>query len=330
MADTNSAAAQGRELYHAIWELVGATFFDTSRLTDWASWEHRFDEQIADEATALRFADEMLASLNDTYTERVVPPTLAPVPSTSDADAPAQADEKPADVMAVLTPDKLGYLRISSFDREDVVDLIEAAIAKLEGCEGIMLDLRQNNGGRMHQALDASGFFLVDGLLATLKFRHEGGIKLREYFLNGTQFFARETLPDGTKTTDMYTRRKPLLALKPIVLIINRRTASAGEMMVATLVQNGFPGMVTIVGSGVTPGKGIGQAEFEVLDGKAKVRVTRCRWYAPGGEWLGDCGQTESNGIEPDTMVPDDRGPEALAVAAKELRKMLGRPEKAA
>lgn len=319
---TASAAALGRELYHAIWDMVGATFFDTNRLTDWASWEHRFDEQIDSEESALRFADEMLASLNDTYTERVLPTAEVSAAATEAVTAETEA---PADVMAVLTKDKLAYLRISSFDREDIVDLIEAAIAKLKGCEGVMLDLRGNSGGRMHQALEACGFFLPDGLLATLKFRQDDGLKVREYYLNGTQFFCNETLPDGTKTTQMYTRRTPSLALKPIVLIINRRTASAGEMMVAALVQNGFPGMVLIVGDGATPGKGIGQAEFEVLDGRTKLRITRCRWYAPGGEWLGDCGQTESNGIEPDVLVPNDRGPEALEVAAKELRKMLGR-----
>jgi C-terminal processing protease CtpA/Prc len=328
MSKSTDASGMGRELYHAIWEMVQATFFDTDRLADWASWEHRFDDQIDGEESALRFADEMLASLNDTYTERVAPRASAPTPATDTPSAPAV--EVPADVMAVLTKDKLAYLRISSFDREDIVDLVEAAMTKLQGCEGVMLDLRNNSGGRMHQALECCGYFLPDGLLATIKFRHEGGLKVREYFLNGKQFFAKETLPDGTVTTDMYTRRTPSLALKPIVLIINRRTASAGEMMVAALVQNGFPGMVTIVGNGVTPGKGIGQAEFDVLDGQARIRVTRCRWYAPGGEWLGDCGQTESNGIDPDTHVPDDHGPEALEVAAKELRKMLGRTESAA
>lgn len=323
----STSASKGRELYHAIWDMVGATFFDTSRLADWPSWEHRFDEQIDSEESALRFADEMLASLNDTYTERVAPKAIVSETAT-DVVAEAADKELPADVMAVLTKDKLAYLRISSFDREDVVDLVEAAIAKLKGCEGVMLDLRQNSGGRMHQALECCGFFLPEGLLATLKFRHEDGLKVREYFLNGKQFFSKETLPDETVTTDMYTRRTPSLALKPIVLIINRRTASAGEMMAATLVQNGFPGMVTIVGSGATPGKGIGQAEFDVLDGSTRLRITRCRWYCPGGEWLGDCGQTEANGIEPDTLVSDDHGPEALEVAAKELRKMLGRGDK--
>lgn len=316
-----NAAEGGRKLYHAIWALVEQTFFDTSRLADWASWEHRFDDRIVDEATALAVADEMLASLNDTYTERVVPPAVVSVP---DGNATAGgAAEKPDDVMAVLTPSNIGYLRISSFDTDDVATKVAEAVAKIAGADGIILDLRQNGGGRMHVALEVCNYFIDNGLLATLKFREEGGVKVRQYFVNETQFFATEELPDGTKTTEMYERRAPVLAGKPIAIIINRRTASAGELMVCALVQNGTMGKVTIVGSGTTPGKGIGQAEYEILDGAVTVRVTRTHWFAPGGEWLGDCGQTEANGIEPWILVENDRGPEGLKAANDELRKLL-------
>jgi carboxyl-terminal processing protease len=226
-------------------------------------------------------------------------------------------------VIAVLTPSNIGYLRISNFDSDDIATMVRDAVALIASADGIILDLRQNGGGRMHVALEVCNYFVDNGLLATLKFRHEGGVKTRQYFVNETQFFATEELPDGTKTTEMYERRPALFAGKPIAIIINRRTASAGELMVATLVQNGTMGKVTIVGSGTTPGKGIGQAEYEVLDGAVKVRVTRTHWFAPGGEWLGDCGQTESNGIEPWVLVENDRGPEALKVASDELRKLL-------
>jgi len=107
------------------------------------------------------------------------------------------------------------------------------------------------------------------------------------------------------------------------VILINKRTMSAAELMTAAIVQNGLAGKVLMVGNGPTPGKGIGQTNFLYLDGKYRVRVTRVRWLAPGGEWLGDCGQTERNPIEPDVLVPDDHGVEGVQVAFKELRKML-------
>lgn len=341
---SKTASTQGLELYHAIWELVGVTFFDKSRLANWSSWEHKFDELIDNEESALRYADEMLASLNDTYTERLIAPSTFVSPSSAD-DLPAadgksadaatsptavdKPDEKPTDVMSALTPSKIGYLRISSFDREDIVELVEAAVAKIATCEGVILDLRGNSGGRMHQAMECCGFFLDQGLLATLKFRHEEGVKIRQYFLNEDQFFLTDEVHGGSSNgmtklpTDLYKRRAPLLFGKPLVILLNRRTASASEMMICALVQNGIAGRVHMVGSAATAGKGIGQADYELFEGKVKLRVTRCHWFAPGGEWLGDCGQTERNAIEPETLVDGDTGPEALKVAADELRKML-------
>lgn len=341
---SKTASTQGLELYHAIWELVGVTFFDKSRLANWNSWEHKFDHLIDSEETALRYADEMLASLNDTYTERLIAPSTFVLPSSADESAtpgssPASgntpaAAEKPADVMSALSPSKIGYLRISSFDREDIVELVEAAVAKIATCAGVILDLRGNSGGRMHQAMECCGFFLDQGLLATLKFRHEEGVKIRQYFLNEDQFFLTDEVHgatgNGTVSTlpsDLYKRRTATLFGKPLVILLNRRTASASEMMICALVQNGIAGQVHMVGSAATAGKGIGQADYEVGNGQIKLRVTRCHWFAPGGEWLGDCGQTERNGIDPETLVDGDTGPEALKVAADELRKMLNAHE---
>lgn len=319
MTNVASASAKWRALYHDIWELVGVTFYDVNRLSDWHSWEHRFDDAIDSEQSALRFADEMLASLGDTYTERVVPPAV----SVAVVEDGAVVDEKPADVLGVLTPSNFGYLRISSFDREDIVELVDAAVKKIAACDGVILDLRQNSGGRMHEALACCGYFVGNGLLATLKFRHPDGEKVRQYFVNEDQFFAYEEVPNLPRSLDMYSRQPALLAGKPIVIILNRRTASAGEMMICALVQNGEVGKVHMVGSGTTPGKGIGQAVYDVQNSEVKIRVTRGHWFAPGGEWLGDCGQTEANGIGPDTLVENDRGPEALKVASDKLRAML-------
>ena len=54
-----------------------------------------------------------------------------------------------------------------------------------------------------------------------------------------------------------------------------------------------------------------------------RLSVTRSRWYTPYGEWLGDCGQTVSNGIEADVVLPQDTGPEGLQEGIKLLRQMV-------
>lgn len=57
-----------RELYHRTWQAVRVNYYDQDKLRDWAQWEHKYDEQIHTEEDALRFAREMVASLNDPYT----------------------------------------------------------------------------------------------------------------------------------------------------------------------------------------------------------------------------------------------------------------------
>jgi C-terminal processing protease CtpA/Prc len=116
-----------------------------------------------------------------------------------------------------------------------------------------------------------------------------------------------------------------LLAGKPVVILINRWTASSAELLACAIAQNGTDGAISIVGTGPTRAKGIGQVVNDLFDGALSIRVTRSHWFTPGGDWLGDCGQTVSNGIEPWVLVEDDRGPEGLAVANTELKKMLGR-----
>ena len=309
-----------KQLYHAVWALVRDTFFDTSRLTNWSSWEHRFNGAINEEADELRCIDEMLASLGDTYTERVVPPA---VPSAATTDTTAAASPPAFEpVLSVPLPNNLGYLAIRTFDREDIMTFVKAGVEKIAGCDGVILDLRSNSGGRMHQALEACNFFVANGVLTTLKMRHDDGVKSRTYQVCETQFQCVEELPDGTSTVELYERLAPVFAGKPLVILINRHTASAGEMMTAALLQNGTEGAISLVGSGPTPGKGIGQAEFEVEG--IKVRVTRTHWFAPGGDWLGDCGQTEANGIEPWVQVENDHGPEGVKVAHTELKRLLG------
>ncbi len=328
----SNTTSRWQKLYFDVWQLVQATFFDVSRLKDWDKLAHAFDDEIVDEASALACVDRLLATLNDTYTERVVPPRLSLVTAAptdrSESEKPAQ--DKPEDVLAVVTGDNLGYLRVLSFDREDIADQVEEAAQKLADCRGIVLDLRQNGGGRMHQAMECCSLFLENALISTLKFRNGDGLSTWQYFVNSDQFFAEVTERDSEGNVlavhnEMYKRRPAILAGKPLVLLINSRTASAGELTVCSLVQYGEVGKVLMVGSGCTPGKCIGQGEYEVPDSDVRIRITRIHWFAPGGEWLGDCGQTTASGIEPEVLVDSDRGPEGLKAAVDELRKMLER-----
>jgi C-terminal processing protease CtpA/Prc len=316
-SETTSSIA----LYHAIWLRVRDSFIDVDRLTDWDSWEHRFDESIDSDESALQFADVMLASLGDPYTERVI--SLASVASHETVAESVAPESVPQVVQAVLRPDGIAYLRIGTFDRGDIADLVQASLSKIGECKAIVLDLRHNGGGRIDQVLKCLCYFVKNGLLTTVELRHEDGITRIQYFVNESQFYSCETSPDGTQSKEFYPRPDPVFAGKPLVLNIDSRTASGGEMMTASLAQNAEPGQVSIVGRGKTPGKGIGQLEYDILDGRARLQVTRSRWLAPGGEWVGDCGQTRSDGIEPDIIVSDTQVTSCLKASVEAINAML-------
>jgi C-terminal processing protease CtpA/Prc len=324
MTNDTSASDLGHGLYHAVWKLVSQTFFDTSRLVDWDSFEHRFDSEIVDEDSAVVCIDKMLDSLGDDFTfiQRAPVISVNGVPVTADNAAPTA--EQAAPIMAVLRPDGIGYLRIGTLEYPNILDLIEAAAQKIANCQGVVLDLRNNIGGDVKLTAAACGSFLEEGLVATMETRAESGaITCTQYALSEDEFFANELTPGEPPKTTRWARSAPVLAGKPLVILISKRTTSAAELMTAALVQQGRPGQVLMVGTGPTPGKGIGGTNYTFLDGKYRVRITRVRWLTPGGDWLGDCGQTVCNPIEPDVQVPDDRGIEGVQVAFKELRKML-------
>lgn len=322
MSIPNFTPDLGRVLLHAVWQLANGMFFDTKRLKGWKKLKHQFDDDIVDEESALNAIDRLLSTLKDPYTERIVSPATGEA-NTARA---VPADSNTLDitqVISIIRPDGMAYLRIPDFDSDETYERVKAGAEKLAACDGIVVDLRHNTGGRMHDAMALCGLFLRDGVVATLKTREESKVTTRVYALSDTEFFANVESPKGEKHSERFERLQAIFAGKPLVLLIDECTASSAELMTLALVQNGEEGKVCMVGSGPTPGKGIGQAEFSFLGGQVRVRITRLKWFMPSNDWLGDCGQTKKDGIMPDVIVTDKRLVEGTKAAFRELRKMI-------
>lgn len=118
--------------------------------------------------------------------------------------------------------------------------------------EGVILDLRNNGGGLLIQALLISGLFLGDDL----------NICYQRFPKNEIKF------------TSDYTR-KTLMDL-PVVVLVNRGTASASEILSGILRD-----IVSakLIGE-TTYGKGCGQSVIDLRDGSA-IKVTSFMWYTP-------------------------------------------------
>ena len=61
------------ELYHRTWQTAADHAYDTSKLKDWAAWEHKYDSQIKTDEDAIKFANEMLESTGDHYASLLPP-----------------------------------------------------------------------------------------------------------------------------------------------------------------------------------------------------------------------------------------------------------------
>jgi carboxyl-terminal processing protease len=181
-------------------------------------------------------------------------------------------------VKSKIYDDDIGYIRIASFQERTVDDLrktIEDMYAKVRTPRGIVLDLRNNPGGLLNQAVAVSDVFLKSGVIVSTK----GRIKSME-----TKSEARD---DGNEPPC------------PLVVLVNEGTASAAEIVSGALRDNG---KALVVGS-QTFGKGSVQTVIPLEDGSA-LKLTTAKYYTPKGRSI------QAEGIAPDIVVKYIKLPE--------------------
>jgi carboxyl-terminal processing protease len=164
-----------------------------------------------------------------------------------------------------------GYVRVSQFQERTTPDL-KAALKKLKtkdgNFKGLILDLRNNPGGLLDQAVKVTDLFLKEGLIVYTDGRLESQ-KMR--------FTAKES---GTEPD------------YPIVVLVNAGSASASEIVAGALQDTG---RALILGT-KSFGKGSVQTILPLEDGSG-VRITTARYYTPKGRSI------QAEGIEPDLVV---------------------------
>lgn len=175
-------------------------------------------------------------------------------------------------VKAKTFDDHIGYIRIASFHERTAADLRKALVEvadKTKPMKGLVLDLRNDPGGLLTQAIEVSDMFLKSGLIVSTR----GRTKQME-----TKTMARDS---GVKE----------LAV-PMVVLVNEGTASAAEIVAGALQDNG---RALIVGT-QTFGKASVQTVIPLEDGSA-LKLTTARYYTPSGRSI------QAEGIKPDIIV---------------------------
>jgi carboxyl-terminal processing protease len=167
---------------------------------------------------------------------------------------------------------KIGYVRLLSFSSEASKQLAHGIEkAKDEGAEGLVLDLRENPGGLLDEAVSSASLFLPEGeVVVSTKSRTKGGTE-------------RKSGPG--KIVDV-----------PFDVLIDRGTASAAEILTAALQDDAH---ATVVGTR-SYGKGVFQEEHDLANGGA-LKLTVGEYFTPNGENLARTG-----GIHPEVKVVDN------------------------
>jgi len=176
-------------------------------------------------------------------------------------------------VKSELLEENIGYIRLTSFN-ENSSDQIEKQIKKLKknkNLNAFILDLRNNPGGLLNQAIRISDFFLENGEIVSTKSRKKSD--------NRKWFAKKGDITDG----------------KTLLVLINYGSASASEIVAGALKDHK---RAIVVGEN-SYGKGSVQSIIP-LKNRGAIRLTVAKYYLPSGKSISEVG------VRPDIEVNEE------------------------
>lgn len=195
-----------------------------------------------------------------------------------------------------MKTDDIGYISLTQFI-EDVGTKVETAVSDLKqkGAKGIILDLRNNPGGLLNEAIDVSSIFVDEGVIVSVKQKDE----TEKIFRVNDQIKSHSEIP--------------------LIVLINQGSASASEI-VAGAVQD--YNRAKLIGD-TTFGKGVVQSVIPLKD-KSALSLTTARYYTPDGNYI------HEKGIEADVQLKldieaaqEDESDNQLDKAIAEMENMI-------
>ena len=183
------------------------------------------------------------------------------------------------------------YIRVTNFDK-NVVSKVKEYIKQYPKANGIILDLRNNPGGLLNQAVDLVDLFVDSGIIVSQKGR------------------------EASENAEYKASAGATLTKLPLVVLVNGGSASASEIVSGSLQDHK---RAVIVGEN-TFGKGSVQVILPIDDNEA-LRLTIARYYLPSGRTI------QAVGVTPDVIVHPGKVPQsedsAFNIKESELKAHL-------
>ena len=192
---------------------------------------------------------------------------------------------------------KLGELTLTSFTDGAGAELrADTSKAMRAGARGLILDLRENGGGLLEEAVNVASIFIADGTIVSTDGRNQ--------------------------PRQVYMAKGGAIATRiPMVVLVDRGTASAAEIVTGALQDRG---RAVVVGTH-TYGKGVFQ-EIEPLPNGGALDITVGEYFTPSGRNLGGGGVRQGAGIKPNIYAidnPHTQQDEALQAAERAVAGRL-------
>jgi carboxyl-terminal processing protease len=169
---------------------------------------------------------------------------------------------------------KLGDLQFSSFT-DGSGDELRVQVDKMlhAGARGLILDLRENGGGLLNEAVNVASIFIPDGTIVSTKGRNQ--------------------------PREVYVAKGDAISTKiPVVVLVDGGTASSAEIVTGALQDRG---RAKVIGTH-TYGKGVFQ-EIQTLSNGGALDITVGNYFTPSGRNLGGTGVKQGAGITPNIRV---------------------------
>ena len=171
-------------------------------------------------------------------------------------------------ITAKMIEGNIGYLKIPSFD-EDTADSFKEKVQELQnqGAQKLIIDLRNNGGGIVDEAVDIADMLLEKGKTII------------------------STVDNKENKKETHSKNEPTFTM-PVIALVNENSASASEILACSLQDNE---RAKLVGT-KTYGKGVIQTLLSLTDGSG-LKITTEQYYTPKGTSI------HKEGIKPDEEV---------------------------
>ncbi|MDL0088216.1 S41 family peptidase [Campylobacter gastrosuis] len=191
----------------------------------------------------------------------------------------------------LIKDDNILYVRVTSFDK-NVVNKVKEAIKQNQNVNGIILDLRNNPGGLLNQAVGLVDLFVDNGIIVSQKGRNP------------------------SENSEYKASKGATITKLPLVVLVNGGSASASEIVSGSLQDSK---RAVIVGEN-TFGKGSVQVVLPI-ENKEAIKLTIARYYLPSGKAV------QAVGVTPDVVVHQGKVPQdensAFSIKESELKAHL-------